>query len=56
MERPNLLIFMSDQQRGDAVLDGAPARMPNVERFRGEGLAFHQAYYPSPHCCPSRAT
>jgi arylsulfatase A-like enzyme len=56
MDQPNLLIFMTDQQRGDTVLPGTPARMPHTERFRKEGLAFSEAYCPSPHCCPSRAT
>jgi len=56
MNRPNILIFMTDQQRGDTVLPESPAHMPNVARFREDGLTFAEAYCPSPHCCPSRAT
>ena len=47
---------MTDQQQGNTVLPGTPAQMPNVEKFRKEGLTFTQAHCPSPHCCPSRAT
>jgi arylsulfatase A-like enzyme len=56
MGKPNILIFMTDQQRGDTVLPGSPAQMPNVEAFREEGVLFSEAHCPSPHCCPSRAT
>ena len=56
MSKPNILMFMTDQQRGDTVLPGSPARMPNLEKFRNEGVLFSQAHCPSPHCCPSRAT
>jgi len=53
-ECPNILIFMSHQQRGASVL--GEAQMPHVEAFRKEGLTFTQAHCPSPHCCPSRAS
>lgn len=56
MSKPNILVFMTDQQRGDTVLDGNRALMPNIERFRAEGVTFAETYCPSPHCCPSRAT
>ena len=54
--RPNILVFMTDQQRGDSVLPASRARMPNLDRFRGEGITFSETFCPSPHCCPSRAT
>jgi len=58
MERPNLLIFMTDQERGDVLRDGALNRAltPHLDRFRQEGVEFSQTYCPSPHCCPARAT
>jgi arylsulfatase A-like enzyme len=56
MTKPNLLIFMTDQQRGDTVPPAARAQMPNVARFARDGVTFRQAFCPSPHCCPSRAT
>ena len=31
MKRPNILVFMTDQQRSDSI---NKAIMPNVERFR----------------------
>ncbi len=56
--RPNFLLFMTDQQRGDVVLDGSPLRAftPHLDRFRRRAVTFRQAYCPSPHCCPSRAS
>jgi len=53
---PNLLIVMTDHQRGDTVLAEHPARTPNVERLAAEGVTFTEAFCPTPHCCPSRAT
>ena len=54
--QPNLLIFMTDQQRGDVVAPDHPCITPNAARLAAEGIRFTHAYCPSPHCCPSRAT
>ena len=56
MNQPNILIVMTDHQRGDTVLPEHPAITPNLERFALQGLTFTETYCPSPHCCPSRAT
>jgi arylsulfatase A-like enzyme len=56
VNKPNILIFMTDQQRGDTVLPGSQAIMPNIDKFRTQGLTFSNARCPSPHCCPSRAS
>jgi arylsulfatase A-like enzyme len=56
MRKPNVLIFMTDHQRADTVLPEHPAVTPNLDRFAQEGVTFTNAYCPSPHCCPSRAT
>ncbi len=56
MHRPNILIFMTDHQRADTALAEHPARTPHLDRLAGEGVTFTNAYCPSPHCCPSRAT
>jgi arylsulfatase A-like enzyme len=56
MKTPNILIVMTDHQRGDTVLPDHPAITPNLARFAQEGITFSEAYCPSPHCCPSRAT
>lgn len=53
--RPNILIFMTDQQRGDS-LKNPLVPTPVLDRFREEGLTFTEAFCPSPHCCPSRAS
>jgi arylsulfatase A-like enzyme len=56
MERPNILIFMTDQQRGDTTPPYSRALTPNLDKFCTEGVTFSQAYTIAPHCCPSRAT
>lgn len=58
MTPPNILIFMTDQQRAGTVLPGhrLKAITPNIDRFRAAAVTFTEAYCPSPHCCPSRAT
>lgn len=56
-KRPNIVVFMTDQQNGDTVFGGASrAITPNLDRFREDGVSFTQAYCLSPHCCPSRAS
>lgn len=54
--RPNILIFMPDQTQGQLVLPGYPCHTPNVDRFASQGVMFPNAFCPSPHCCPSRAS
>lgn len=54
--KPNFLIFMTDQQRGDMQPTFQTAKMPNLEKLAENGVVFRRAYCPSPHCCPSRAT
>jgi len=53
---PNILIFMTDHQRGDTVLNEHSCITPNVDKLAAEGVTFAETYCPSPHCCPSRAT
>ncbi|MFW5829987.1 MAG: sulfatase-like hydrolase/transferase [Planctomycetota bacterium] len=53
---PNILIFMTDQQRGSTILPEHLAKTPHLDRFLAEGLLFDNTRCPSPHCCPSRAT
>jgi len=54
--RPNLLIFMTDQQQAATVLPEHPARMPNVARLAEQGVTFTSTWCPAPHCCPARAS
>lgn len=55
-QQPNILIFMTDHQRGDTVLPEHPALTPHLTAFAREGVTFTRTYCPSPHCCPARAT
>ena len=57
-DKPNILIFMTDQQRGDTVLPGSrlKAQTPNLDAFGKEAVTFTHAYAPSPHCCPARTS
>lgn len=54
--RPNILIFMTDQQRADVVEADHPCLTPNLDRFAADGVRFRQVYTPTAHCCPARAT
>jgi arylsulfatase A-like enzyme len=54
--RPNVLIFMTDQQQADVVHPDHPCRTPNASRLADDGLLFTQLYCPTAHCCPTRAT
>lgn len=54
--RPNILIVMSDQQRGDTL--GLPLAhlMPRWREFSRRAVWFREAFCPAAHCCPSRAS
>ena len=56
--RPNVLIFMTDQQRGVTVDPDhrLKAVTPHLDRFRQQATAFHRAHTVAPHCCPSRTS
>jgi arylsulfatase A-like enzyme len=47
----NVLVFMTDQQRGTTVYGehNARARTPRLDRFRQDAATFTQAFAPSPH-------
>jgi arylsulfatase A-like enzyme len=55
-QRPNILVFMPDQQQGGTVLPSSPCITPHLDRFASEGVTFTHTFCPSPHCCPSRAS
>lgn len=56
-ERPNILLLMADQYRGDCLgADGHPVvKTPNLDRLAGEGVRFSRAYSSTPTCTPARA-
>ena len=56
--RPNFLVFLTDQQRGDALgCSGNPhIRTPHLDRLAGQGARFAQAHTNNPICIPARAS
>ena len=54
--RPNILIFMTDQEQADVVHPDHPCITPNATRLAQEGVLFSRSFCPTAHCCPSRAT
>ena len=56
--RPNIVLFMPDQLRADAVgAFGNPvARTPNMDALAGRGTVFAQAYAQHSVCSPSRVS
>jgi arylsulfatase A-like enzyme len=54
--RPNILIFMTDQEQGDVVRPDHPCQTPHATALLRRGLLFSSAFAPTAHCCPSRAT
>ncbi len=55
VDRPNLLLIMTDQQRWDAL--GCVSRWiqtPNLDRLAAEGVRFNQCVTTSPVCLPAR--
>lgn len=56
MKKPNILIFMTDQQRAKSIYPYNEAKTPNIDAFCKEGITFSNAHTTAPHCCPSRAS
>ena len=54
--RPNFILVMSDQQRGDCLgVDGHPCLLtPNLDALAGAGTRFPRAYSTCPSCIPAR--
>ncbi len=55
-ERPNILLIMTDQQRGDCLsAAGHPVLLtPNMDAIGGRGVRFTQAYATCPSCIAAR--
>ena len=55
-ERPNLVLIMTDQQRGDCLsIEGHPAlQTPNLDARAAQGARFTRAYSTCPSCVPTR--
>lgn len=57
-DRPNVLLVMADQWRGDCLgAAGHPVvRTPFLDRLAGRGARFTRAYSATPTCIPARAS
>lgn len=47
---------MTDQEQGDVVRPDHPCQTPYATALLRAGLPFPNAFSPTSHCCPSRAT
>jgi arylsulfatase A-like enzyme len=54
--RPDLLVIMPDQMRGDclSILGHPVVRTPNLDRLARQGALFRRAYSTVPSCIPAR--
>ncbi len=54
--RPNIILIMTDQQRGDCLgVDGHPCLLtPNMDALAGDGTRFRRGYTTCPSCIPAR--
>ena len=56
-ERPNILLFMTDQQRWDAMSCVSDwLATPHIDRIARSGIRFTDAYTNSPVCIPARVS
>ncbi len=57
-DRPNFLLIMTDQQRGDCLsIDGHPVlQTPTLDHFAASGARFTRGYSTCPSCVPARRT
>lgn len=55
-ERPNIVLFMTDQQRGDCLgIEGHPVlQTPYLDHVAASGVRFRHAYAACPVCVPAR--
>ena len=55
--RPNVLLFITDQQRHDSLgyTGRTPCRTPNLDRLARDGVAVDRCLTPDPICSPARA-
>ncbi|HME89455.1 MAG TPA: sulfatase-like hydrolase/transferase [Chthoniobacterales bacterium] len=55
--KPNLLVFLPDQQRADTLrCYGGRVHAPNLDKFASESWVFEKAYVTQPICTPSRSS
>ncbi|MGE0626901.1 MAG: sulfatase [Hyphomicrobiaceae bacterium] len=58
MQRPNIVLFITDQHRADWLgCNGHPVvRTPAIDRLAAEGVTFDRFYVASPVCMPNRSS
>ena len=56
--KPNLILFLPDQQRADtlACYGGVKVHAPNLNKLASESLIFERTYVTHPVCTPSRSS
>jgi arylsulfatase A-like enzyme len=56
--KPNLIIFLPDQQRADTITcyGGKKVHAPNLNKLASESVVFERAYVTHPVCTPSRSS
>jgi arylsulfatase A-like enzyme len=56
--RPNLILFLPDQQRADtlACYGGIKVHAPNLNKLASESVIFERTYVTHPVCTPSRSS
>jgi arylsulfatase A-like enzyme len=57
-DRPNLIVFLPDQQRADTIAcyGNGKTHSPSLERLASEAVIFNRAYVTQPVCSPSRSS
>ena len=57
-ERPNFVLFITDQHRADFLgcYDHPIVKTPNIDAMAERGIAFDRFYVASPVCMPNRAS
>lgn len=57
-KRPNILLILTDQQRGDCLgIEGHPVlQTPHLDHLAASGVRFRRAYSACPVCVPARRT
>lgn len=56
MSDPSVLLLLTDQERYDLTTPESVVETPNIDRLRGEGMAFSRAYTPISICSSARAS
>ncbi|NLS79808.1 MAG: sulfatase-like hydrolase/transferase [Chloroflexi bacterium] len=56
VNRPNILILMTDQQQASTIDPCSPCLTPHLDALAGEGMLFSRAYTCNAICSPTRAS